>query len=269
MQLSRLTKFSLNIELHKSQGLEIGPLAKPIIRKEMGPIFYIDHASQQDLKEKYKNDTNTDVNEIVPVDFVQTTGSLIETLGDRKFDYVIASHVAEHVPDLVSWLQELSAVLQEDGVIRLAIPDKRYTFDFLRQLSDISDVLAAYIEKRKVSQPQRIIDFHLNYRVVDRVDAWVNPIDPVKLRSSANPDLIEIMNVAEEALHGTYHDIHNWVVTQNTFAILMQQLSMLNLISLGLEWFIPVEKHDNEFFVSLKSMHQKIAIESWEPMIKY
>ena len=182
---------------------------------------------------------------------------------------MIASHVAEHVPDIVSWLQDLSDSLNDDGVIRLAIPDKRYTFDFLRQLSDISDVLAAYIEKRKVSHPQRIIDFHLNYRVVNQVEAWDNLIDVNKLRTSTNPNFSDAIKFSEEAVAGTYHDVHNWVVTQNNFAVIMQQLCMLNLITLGLDWFIPVERYENEFFVSLKKMHPKMAFESWTPMINY
>ena len=269
LYLNRLSKFTLNIELYKSKGLEIGPLAKPIIRKEMGPVFYVDHANQQELIEKYRNDPNTNIDEIVPVDFVQNSGSLLNALGDQKFDYVIASHVAEHVPDIVSWLQDLSDSLNDDGVIRLAIPDKRYTFDFLRQLSDISDVLAAYIEKRKVSHPQRIIDFHLNYRVVNQVEAWDNLIDVNKLRTSTNPNFSDAIKFSEEAVAGTYHDVHNWVVTQNNFAVIMQQLCMLNLITLGLDWFIPVERYENEFFVSLKKMHPKMAFESWTPMINY
>ena len=269
MYLNRLSKFTLNIELYKSKGLEIGPLDKPIISKQMGPVFYVDHANQQELIAKYRNDPNTNIDEIVHVDFVQNTGSLKDALGDQKFDYIIASHVAEHVPDLVSWLQDLNSSLNEDGVIRLAIPDKRYTFDFLRQLSDISDVLAAHIEKRKVSHPQRIIDFHLNYRIVNQIEAWDNQIDIDKLRKSANPSFKDVIKFSEEALAGTYHDVHNWVFTQNNFAIIMHQLCMLNLTTLGLDWFIPVEKYELEFFVSLKNMHPKMALESWEPMINF
>jgi predicted SAM-dependent methyltransferase len=35
---------------------------------------------------------------------------------------VIASHVIEHTPDLVTWLAEIRAILQPNGTLRLAIP---------------------------------------------------------------------------------------------------------------------------------------------------
>ncbi len=47
-------------------------------------------------------------------------------------DLLVASHVIEHVPDLITWLREIASVLKPTGQARLAIPDRRYTFDLLR-----------------------------------------------------------------------------------------------------------------------------------------
>ncbi|MEX3900116.1 methyltransferase domain-containing protein [Paraburkholderia sp. BR10954] len=53
-----------------------------------------------------------------------------------KFDYVIASHVIEHVLDLVGWVHSLLAALKHAGRIVLAVPDRRYTFDYVRPFDD-------------------------------------------------------------------------------------------------------------------------------------
>ena len=51
---------------------------------------------------------------------------------ERRVDFVIASHVIEYVPEMVSWLQCIGEALRPGGVLNLAIPasikiDKRLT----------------------------------------------------------------------------------------------------------------------------------------------
>ena len=75
-------------------------------------------------------DPNVDVRNLVNVDFVLEQGPLREiAANEAPFDYAIASHVFEHLPDPIGWLTELHSLLSPGGVIALAIPDKRYTFD--------------------------------------------------------------------------------------------------------------------------------------------
>jgi SAM-dependent methyltransferase len=51
---------------------------------------------------------------------------------DDGFDFVIASHVLEHMPFPLHALREWYRVLAPGGVLVLKIPDKRYTFDVRR-----------------------------------------------------------------------------------------------------------------------------------------
>lgn len=59
-----------------------------------------------------------------------------------------ASHVLEHVPDPISWLADVCEVLEPTGVLHLVVPDTRFDFDFRRRPSGISDMVAAYLERR-------------------------------------------------------------------------------------------------------------------------
>src|ERR1700743_1724309 len=109
-------------------GAEIGELCRSVGTGENGTVYYVDHASTPELREKYKNDPLVDIDALVEVDAVWGKESLSEALGGKGVDYVIASHVLDHVPDLVGWLAETSAILKANGQLRLAVPDKRFTF---------------------------------------------------------------------------------------------------------------------------------------------
>ena len=64
------------------------------------------------------------------------------------FDAFIASHVIEHTPDLIDFLQTSEILLKSSGVVVLAIPDKRYCFDYFQPLTTPGQVLAAHAEGR-------------------------------------------------------------------------------------------------------------------------
>jgi SAM-dependent methyltransferase len=114
------------LNIQESVGVEIGPLCWPLVRRSEAPnVIYVDHTDTPSLRQKYKDDPHLDVNEIVDVDAVWGRNTLHEAIKGRYVDYVVASHVVEHVPDLVTWLRELAAVLRPTGEVRLAVPDRR------------------------------------------------------------------------------------------------------------------------------------------------
>ncbi|WP_369012339.1 methyltransferase domain-containing protein, partial [Escherichia coli] len=71
---------------------------------------------------------------IVDVTHVWTgSGSLAAIVGGAGlFDYAIASHVIEHVPNVLGWFRGIYEVLKPGAVFNLAVPDRRYTFDVVR-----------------------------------------------------------------------------------------------------------------------------------------
>ena len=97
------------------KGLEIGPLNSPLVKRENikggGEIFYLDHLPTNKLKEKYKDDDSVDIANIVDVDFVCGNGDIVEAVSGHKFDYVVASHVIEHTPNLLKFLTDIMRYL--------------------------------------------------------------------------------------------------------------------------------------------------------------
>lgn len=94
-----------------SIGLEIGPLTNPAVTKEDGEIYYLDHLSTEDLRRKYAAHANVDKARIVDVSFVAADGDLGKACGGKRFDYIIASHVIEQVPNMIGWLRQVAALL--------------------------------------------------------------------------------------------------------------------------------------------------------------
>jgi SAM-dependent methyltransferase len=153
------------IDLSTETILEIGPLFRPFFLKSEADVIYVDHADTEALRAKYKDDPKFDKSSIVDIDAVWGAKTLAECVGiDRKFDCVIASHVIEHVPDLLAWLKEIESVLAADGEIRLVVPDKRFTFDYTRRLTELPEVLDAYLRQTRRPLPFNILDHVLNGR---------------------------------------------------------------------------------------------------------
>jgi SAM-dependent methyltransferase len=61
---------------------------------------------------------------------------------DGSLDFVIASHVLEHMPLTLPALREWYRVLAPQGVLVLKIPDKRYTFDLYRPRTPLQHLVA-------------------------------------------------------------------------------------------------------------------------------
>ena len=243
----RRTKILSGLDLRTLTGLEIGPLDRPLVRRTDGQIVYIDHADTPALRAKYGADPNVTVSDLVEIDAVWGEKTLLEAVG-RMVDYVVASHVIEHVPDLITWLAEIRDVLVPEGQLRLAVPDRRYTFDFYRGETRLADVVNAWFMKARKPLPHAILDFCLEFTEVDVVRAWRGEVidqKPVHTLDSA-------LSIAADARDRCgYHDVHCWVFTPDSFVRLMGRLAELGLIPFACRAFFEPELNTLEFIVHL------------------
>lgn len=148
--MTRKEKILANIHPATQSGLEIGPLTKPIITREIGAVRYVDHATTEELLAKCAPWGTINISKIADVGYVWGDKNL-KVLTDKEypFDYVLASHVIGHVSNFIGWLKEIRSVLKTGGILSLAIPDKRFTFDYFRQLTKPADILGAYLLQKK------------------------------------------------------------------------------------------------------------------------
>ena len=263
--MERRDKLLAAIDLPALTGLEVGPLNRPLVRRTDGPIVYVDHADTPALRLKYAGDPNVDIDEIVEVDAVWGSGTLREAVG-RNVDYVVASHVIEHVPDLISWLAEVSEVLTPRGELRLAVPDRRFTFDYNRSETRLSDVVHAWSLKPRVPLPTSILDFCLEVGAVDPIAAWQGAITPPSPMYGVN----DALNLAKDAReNGAYHDVHCWVFTPISFARLLGRLAKLGLMNFSCEQFFETERNSIEFIVHARRCDDAAkAAASWADAVE-
>ena len=230
-------------------GLEIGPSYSPIVPKSSGArIETIDHTDQAGLVQKYLNAPNVDVSRIEPVDYVSDGRSMADIIGrSRCYDFIVASHVIEHTPNMLGFLNDCASLLKENGRLVLAVPDKRYCFDTFRPTTSTGDVLQAFYENRTRHTPGAMFD-HIAY-VARRGGAstW-------SLSSDASFQFVHSVDHAMtwfERLKNEveYIDCHAWQFTPASFRLILHDLATVGLLQLREQDF-----HDTvrfEFFVGL------------------
>lgn len=236
-------------------GVELGPLNRPLIRREDGDILYADHRTTDDLRAKYAGHESVigpDAQPIVEVDLVLEHQSLAEALGPRApVDYIVASHVMEHIADPLGWLNELAAVLREGGVIFLAVPDKRFTFDFHRRPSTTADLVGHHIAGARLASPTQVFDYVSRVAEVDPFAVWAGrERDPKPIfEGQLARALIDARNVAA---HGSYYDAHCTVYTPASFLGVFREVIALGLIPFEIARIDPTARNTIEFFVTLR-----------------
>jgi SAM-dependent methyltransferase len=258
---SRSEVLRRGLDLSKLTGVEIGALDSPIVKKWEGDVIYLDLVDTEGLRKKYPQ---FDPATIVEVDALWGEQTLADSLGGRKFDYVIASHVAEHVPDLVTWLSEIHAVLKPSGQLRLVIPDKRFSFDALRDETGISDLLTAYLLRARRPQVREVLDHYLHH--APEMNGW-GVYEGVFDLSTLKPKFTHehAMRVARSVMKPeVYHDVHCWVYTPRTFAAHMEKLAEFGLLHMACADFIDSSHPVLEFYVFMQPCDDLGQVaESW------
>ncbi len=265
--ISRRDKLLAGIDPAVTTGVEIGALDKPAVTKDEGEIFYIDFATAEESRLKYKDEPSVLKHKIVSVDGIWGEQSLTECVSGRRFDYVVASHVVEHVPDLVTWLSEIASILKPGGELRLVVPDRRYTFDVLRAESRSYDILASYVERRRRPPARTIIEYHTLSRLVDSRSIWDNAVSISSCRPASSFE--HGFHLAQDAeLNGNYHDTHCWVFTPTSFMQALSELAELGLVPFRCAHLIDTEKYAIEFMVHMQLDDSREAItRSWNDVV--
>jgi hypothetical protein len=125
-QRNRFAFLSRLVDIRKTTGLEIGASDLPTVRAPTGKCFHVNFRSKSEMVSLWKLDPN----EVPDVDYIVPRNGLVsQTISNRKFDYIVLAHVIEHIADPIGYIQDLSSLLNDKGVVMMAIPDKRRTYD--------------------------------------------------------------------------------------------------------------------------------------------
>lgn len=227
-------------------GLEIGPSHRPIAAKRSGfNVRILDHLDAAALRDKYASH-GVDVHAIEEVDYIWTGQPLDELVARESFSWIIASHVIEHVPDLVGFLNACERVLRPGGLLSLAVPDKRYCFDCERENSSLGRVIDVARSRSTNHSPGTAAEYFLKVRSKGGRIAWDDrhsgTLAPVHGLQDALRAMVQVQD-------GHYLDVHAWVFTPDSFRQMIRDLHDLRLIDLHEQYYHPTQ--GCEFFVTL------------------
>ena len=240
---------SKHIDTHHAYGLEIGPLDAPVITKAKGNVRYLDYVSYDELIKRHSARRNVD--QIVVPDYVVSANQPLSSSIREKFDYIIACHVIEHVPNMIDWLKDLQALLNEGGCLFLAVPDKRYTFDILRPETSLSHLINDYSRSIKVPEIEHVFEHFYLKREVSSREIWSGTFQE-KLREQRYT-LEQAYYVATEMIKKSgYVDVHCHIYTYSSFKDIIDSLIKLKLINYRILGSRDVIKPYNEFIFILE-----------------
>jgi SAM-dependent methyltransferase len=118
-------------------GIEIGALHARTPVPWGVSVRYVDRMSVEDLRRQYPGTDSEGFTRVDVIDDAQT----LSTVPDSSEDFVIANHILEHMEDPISMVENAMRVLAKDGVLLLAVPDKRCTFDAGRPVTTLQHLL--------------------------------------------------------------------------------------------------------------------------------
>lgn len=232
---TRFASLSSMIALTDTLGLEFGACDLPTVRPDQGNCRYADFRTTDEMADLWQ----IPMPDLSPVDYVISRGRPLSRQIRERFDYVIACHVLEHVPDTVGYLNELKAMLKPEAgrLIFLTIPDKRATSDATRPTTTIDHLLMNYYEQSQYPKLENILEFHRH---------WIGNAEKTGPMSIA-----EAYTYATEYCESGLADVHCHVWTDDEFRDQLTQLLEANFLpGLALARFEPMTLL-NEFTVVL------------------
>ncbi len=129
----------------RGSGIEIGALQKPTRLNGACQVRYIDRMSLEKLLEHYPEMAKIPVQAPDIVD----DGQLLQHIAESSQDFAIANHFLEHCPDPIRSIHNMLRVVRQGGILYLAVPDKRHTFDLRRPVTSYAALKSAYVSGQR------------------------------------------------------------------------------------------------------------------------
>jgi SAM-dependent methyltransferase len=142
----------------RGSGIEIGALHRPLQVPASAKVTYVDRLPEPVLRSHYPELSNES---FAPVGVLGSAEDL-SAFGDGSLDFVIANHLLEHLEDPIRALMEFHRVLNQDGVLYLALPDPRITFDRDRGLTPTDHLLEEHRRGPAANRKAHYLDWAQN-----------------------------------------------------------------------------------------------------------
>lgn len=237
--------------VQKGTTLEFGAFDYPTYLKAETSIEYVDYFSKEELAEMHTAAKPERVKNAIEVDYAIKEIDFARHL-PRKFDLLIANHVIEHVPDLIRWLSNAAKLLRSASArIFLSVPHKEYTFDKIRPLTTLTDLLFAHENRLVAPSVQQVFESLYYYRPIRAEHVWGPKAEYERLIKAGRYKNAKVAwESAKDKLEGEgFLDLHCTVFTYESFLDLMGELERGGYTQLKVIHSMDVQRLSNEFHV--------------------
>jgi SAM-dependent methyltransferase len=126
----------------RGEGIEVGALHQPLKAPAEARVRYVDRMPTAQLRAQYPELGDLPLIEPDIID----NGETLTTLPENSQDFVVGNHFLEHCQDPFRTLQNIFRVLRPGGVLFMAVPDKRFSFDADRPCTTLAHLDRDYAE---------------------------------------------------------------------------------------------------------------------------
>ncbi len=241
----------LNME---GTGLEVAPYFNPAIDADKYDVRYTDYISTKEILSKAKDNPGAVGKKIPHINFVWKPGkALSECVNENiKFDYALASHVIEHVPNTIGWLNHILETMKNGALLALAVPDRRRTMDYYRRETTLAELIGNWVNNPAIPTPTQVFDFlsqsfydnrteENNFQMLDVKNIPFEKID----RHYSDEQALSFAAMTYNDNH--YLDVHCTVWTPDTFVEVFNRVVDLDIMNVKLS--TPIVAHDRDEFI--------------------
>lgn len=139
----------------RGKGIEIGALHNPLWAPPRAEVTFVDRYDVAGLRGHYPELRELP---LVNVDVIDD-GEKLATFQANSQDFIIANHFIEHAQDPIGTIRRHLEVLRLGGVLYMAVPDKRFTFDRARPETEFAHLLRDYVEGPNWSHEGHLREF--------------------------------------------------------------------------------------------------------------
>ena len=227
--------------------MEIGAFDNPTVRPSDGfEVRYIDHFSADELRVLHAKNERRRLDRLVNVDYVIKEKSLSAVVRE-KADLLVANHVVEHLCNPIAWLRDAAAFCNADAVIFMAVPDQRYTFDVLKQPTDVTDIVRWYESGKAMPDAHDVARMRFSHVRADSEALWrgESPPRPVGWDRSYRQHLERARAETEKG----YVDVHCTFYSAPSFIAIYEELYRSGYIPWRVELVQGARPGTKEFYV--------------------
>lgn len=238
-------------------GLEIGPGHSPVFPKADGWNVEIADYAPTDYIRAMRAAEGGNPAFVEEVDHVTDGRSLEEVVPKEiAYDFIFSSHNIEHLPDIIGFLKSCDNLLKKNGKVILVIPDKRFTFDALRNTSTTGEALEAYQNRLKRHTSRSIYDYNANILFMDGKNTWGrDDFGSLLIEKSVQTAKVLFDRSIESE---EYIDNHGWCLTPASFRLMLHDFNELGLVEVQEEWIVDQQQWEFYAVLSRKEKSQSV-----------